>query len=186
MEKEMGLHGEEKIGEDGNIPEKAPADNQTADTTADIDSKDVTTTTTTTTTTAEPDEYISGIKLFLVIAAITLVVFLMMLDMSIIVTVCPFPSSCHFSPELLLWSREMLIHKVSRLSQGLLVISTPCRMWDGMGVFFCLRGTLHQFFFSWKGGLMKIVVLSSPLQESYIHSLVPRYAPTCSVVFGAE
>lgn len=51
------------------------------------------TTTTTEARTAEPDntepehEYIAGFKLFLVISAISLVVFLMLLDMSIIVTV---------------------------------------------------------------------------------------------------
>ncbi len=43
---------------------------------------------TTTATVAEPEyEYITGIKLFLVIASVTLVAFIMMLDMSIIVTV---------------------------------------------------------------------------------------------------
>jgi hypothetical protein len=45
-----------------------------------------------TTTTEKSDvdvepEYVSGVKLFLVITAVTLVVFLMLLDMSIIVTV---------------------------------------------------------------------------------------------------
>jgi hypothetical protein len=61
-----------------------------ADKAEDVSSNDKTApvTTTANSDTETEHEYISGFKLFLVITAVTLVVFLMMLDMSIIVTVC--------------------------------------------------------------------------------------------------
>ena len=63
-----------------------------------VSSNDKTALTTTTTTENNDEEfeheYISGFKLFLVITAVTLVFFLMMLDMSIIVTVrSPIPNA---------------------------------------------------------------------------------------------
>jgi hypothetical protein len=86
MEKEMGLHEKERVGdEDGGAQDSKIAESdQTA---GEIDEKGDATTTTATTTTEPELEYISGVRLFLVITATTLVVFLMMLDMSIIVTV---------------------------------------------------------------------------------------------------
>jgi hypothetical protein len=103
MEKEKRFMGETFAEE--NVKPELPPDaraRDVADKAEDInidDKKAPTTTTTRTTTTtedgnaesgnAQPEhEYISGFRLFLVITAVTLVVFLMMLDMSIIVTVC--------------------------------------------------------------------------------------------------
>jgi hypothetical protein len=38
---------------------------------------------------AEAHEYVTGIKLFIILAVVTLVFFLLMLDMSIVTNVCP-------------------------------------------------------------------------------------------------
>jgi uncharacterized membrane protein YqjE len=70
-------------------------------------------------------EYIRGVKLALVITAVTLVAFLMMLDMSIIVTV-RYPVD-----------RQLMIRQ-SRQSQA---TSTLCQMLDGMEVFTYWPGT---------------------------------------------
>ncbi len=72
-------------------------------------------------------EYITGVKLFLVMAGVTLVCFLMLLDTSIITTVCPYSPSLNISA-LLTASRPFL---------ELLVTSTPSRMWAGMVVHTC-------------------------------------------------
>lgn len=70
---------------------------------------------------AMPDEeYISGIKLWLVIASVTLVCFLMMLDMSIIVTVSI------ITP---LWAPDFSSH--DRPSLASLAISILCPMLAG-------------------------------------------------------
>jgi len=42
-------------------------------------------------------EYLSGLRLWLVLASVTLVAFVMLLDMSIIVTVILFRPPCYFS-----------------------------------------------------------------------------------------
>jgi hypothetical protein len=73
-------------------------------------------------------EYIKGVKLALVITAVTLVAFLMMLDMSIIVTVC---SAC--------W-RQLMIRQFPQLP----VTSTPYPMLDGMAVSICWPGNMSQ------------------------------------------
>jgi hypothetical protein len=72
-------------------PQGATPSQDIAEKAEDVSSNDKTAPTTTTTTENHDEEfdheYISGLKLFLVITAVTLVFFLMMLDMSIIVTV---------------------------------------------------------------------------------------------------
>jgi hypothetical protein len=75
-------------------------------------------------------EYITGVKLWLVLAAVTLVVFLMMLDMSIIVTV---------SDILLPW--RQMTNIVKRLFQELPVISTPYLTLGGMAAHIYSLGT---------------------------------------------
>jgi hypothetical protein len=75
-------------------------------------------------------EYITGAKLWLVLAAVTLVVFLMMLDMSIIVTVSH-----------IFLSQMLNTNIVGRLSQELLAISTPYPTLDGMAAHIYSLGT---------------------------------------------
>jgi len=56
-------------------------------------------------TPSDQSNYISGPRLFAVTAAVTLVVFLMLLDMSIISTVCPPPP-----PPLFFSGRVVIVH----------------------------------------------------------------------------
>jgi hypothetical protein len=75
-------------------------------------------------------EYITGIKLFLVMAGVTLACFLMLLDTSIITTVCPYSHVIE---------RPLFAYHSTRPSLELLVISTPSQMWAGMAVHIFLQ-----------------------------------------------
>lgn len=90
-----------------------------------------------TTEAAEPEHvYISGLQLWLVISSVTLVVFLMLLDISIIVTVSLGALSYK--------SRGIDSH--NRLFPKLPATSTRCQMLDGMVVRIFLQGEfLHIF-----------------------------------------
>ena len=89
METENKFNDEAKL--ELGRPQGAAPSKDIAEKAEDASSNDKTAPTTTTTTENHDEEfdheYISGFKLFLVMTAVTLVFFLMMLDMSIIVTV---------------------------------------------------------------------------------------------------
>jgi hypothetical protein len=72
--------------------------------------------------TESDDKYLSGPKLWVVLGAVSLVLFLVMLDMSVVVTVC------------FLTLRRLFIYVPSRLFPGLQVTSTHWEMSDGMAV----------------------------------------------------
>jgi MFS family permease len=77
-------------------------------------------------------EYITGIKLFLVIAGVTLACFLMLLDTSIITTVCPYS---------VIIERLLFAYRPTRPSLELPVTSTLFQMWAGMAVHTFLQST---------------------------------------------
>lgn len=78
-------------------------------------------------------EFITGIKLVLVMAAVTLVCFLMLLDTSIITTVC----SLSLVLEPLVYAYHLI-----RPFLELPVTSIPSRMWAGMAVHTFLQSTV--------------------------------------------
>jgi hypothetical protein len=109
--KEFGNIGVNSTADDKNLEqkvdtEKSPSDSRTA------------------TESEKEHEYITGWKLVLVLAAVTLVVFLMLLDMSIIVTVSIMLHDCH----------AYVTDKISRPSLASQVTFTHCQTLDGMAV----------------------------------------------------
>jgi hypothetical protein len=84
--------------------------------------------------TVEDDhEYIVGIKLILVMTGVILACFLMLLDMSIITTVCPYS---------LVIERLIFAYRPTRLSLELPVTLIPSQMWAGMVVHIFLQSKI--------------------------------------------
>ena len=77
-------------------------------------------------------EYITGIKLVLVMVGVTLACFLMLLDTSIITTVCP---------HSLVIECPVFAYHPTRPSLELPVTSTPSQMWAGMAAHTSLQST---------------------------------------------
>ena len=83
-------------------------------------------------TNASQVEYVSGIKMYLALASVTMVVFLMLIDISIIATVRTL--SAEEKERSKAGTNNALL---KRLSPESLVISTPSTMWVGMVVHTC-------------------------------------------------
>jgi hypothetical protein len=97
-------HGKETVSSNKVIAEKTTENNEEAD---------------------DDYEYITGIKLLIVVSAVTLVAFLMLLDTSIIATVSRAEIIRGTSP-------RAYIDRDTRLSRGSQAISILFMMWDGM------------------------------------------------------